>query len=259
MQLGCRIKGIARSAARAPLVHFAALGGVLFALYEVASPKPATAAAERRIVAPNQASEMFVEDEVLYREALQLGLDRDDPMVRRRLVQKMRFLLEDTAPLPAPTDAELEAYLREHRGRYALRPTMDLEHRFFSRAQRGVRAEADATRALPALQRGEAIQSDAFPLGASMKGRSVPQLGRAFGPAFADALRDGAVGEWTGPVRSSYGAHLVRITKRVDGGLPALDRVRSRVRADFVRARRARAVRRAIDVLRARYTVAAER
>src|SRR5690606_31157400 len=106
---------------RSPLLHFLAIGAGLFIIYSwVAPDDEAPGRPGRAIVVPAGSGALFVEDEVLYREAMALGLHAADPIVRRRLIQKMRFLLEDTAPIAEPTEAELAAYLKEHAARFRI-------------------------------------------------------------------------------------------------------------------------------------------
>jgi hypothetical protein len=250
-----KIMTVARRAMAAPMVHFVALGACLFLVYGIVGPRRGAAQSRHRIVIPPAGAEQYVEDEVLYREAVALGLHRDDPMVRRRMIQKMRFLLEDTAPVPPPSDAQLTAFMDAHPSKFRIEPTLDVEQLFFSRDRRGGQVTADASAALVAVRKGETVSSDAFVHGRVLRGRTHRQLVAAFGDDFARAVRGASIGSWIGPLRSSYGMHLVRVTARAAGAMPDLDRVRSRVRAEYLRDARARAVRRAIEALRSRYQV----
>ncbi len=193
-----------------------------------------------------------LDQEILYREAIARHLDAGDPIVRRRLIQKMRFLLED-APLTAPDDAALQAWLSAHADRFARPAQVSFEHVFFRRE----RAPETLAAALVALRAGEpaADRGDAFVHGTTLRGRTRDQLSGLMGGAFADAVLAQPTGDWQGPLASSYGNHLVKVTEQAPGRLPALSAVRAQVEADWRRAQRALGVARAVDDLRGRYRV----
>lgn len=262
---------------REPLIHFAALGSALFVIYDPALPagaedriavdaafveglrreheqrtgRPPTADEERGLI------ERFVEEEMLYREAVAMGLDRGDPIVRRRLIQKMGFLAEDLAAIDEPTDAELEAYRSAHAARYRDPERTSFRHVFVSRDRRGEGAEEDARRLLEELQKGAdpGALGDPFVRGASFARRSAAEIEAVFGRGFADAVSAAPIDAWSGPFVSSYGAHLVRVSERAPAAAPALASVRARVRQDLLDERRANAQKAAIERLRKRYRV----
>ncbi len=173
----------------------------------------------------------WVLEEALVREARSLGLDEADPIVRRRLVQKMEFLVEEAVVVPEPTDEELQAWLRAHPQDFSRASTVDLEQVFFSRQRRGPAVEAEALSALTRLEQGASPDSlgDPFLHGRQFKAHTANRLRGRFGPELATALETLSVGEWAGPLPSSYGLHLVRITKRADASPPVLDEVRAQV------------------------------
>ncbi len=260
---------------RQPVVQFFAIGAVLFALQgergDAARDHVIRVSAEhvaalrsdfelRRGRSPTPAESAtlvrrFVDEEVLVREALTLGLDRGDLIVRRRLVQKMEFLTRGLAQIEEPGDAALEAYLLDHSDRYARPSRVSLTHVFLG-GQRGKRLEVDASEVLVALAGGEdpARLGDPFIAGQSARLRSERQLRDLFGLAFAREAMGLQAGEWV-PVRSSYGLHLVRVDERVAGAGPDLEEVRERVREDWLRDARAEANRRALASLRSRYLI----
>lgn len=174
----------------------------------------------------------WVREEVQYREALALGLDRDDVIIRRRLMQKMDFLA--TADAREPTEAEIDAYYRSHLGAYEAGAGVSFTQRYFSPDSRGERAAADASAALTRLQSGAAVAGDPFTLPAAAVQAPRDTLVRDYGTAFASALASAPVGAWFGPVRSSYGWHLLRVDARRNGVPAPLAAVRDRVRADLV-------------------------
>lgn len=248
---------------REPALHVALLGASLFALdawrrrpradaREVVVPASYVRAlrgelTQRNGRAPTRAElqgevEGFVREEVLYREAVALGLDRGDVIVRRRLVQKMEFLVEDVAAPEAPTDEALDAYLRAHAPRYAEPARVSFRHVFFERGRDG-----------------GASAGDPFALGSTFVDVDLDRVARDFDEGFARALAElPADGAWRGPVASRYGTHRVAVSARSPGGLPALARVRERVAADLATDQRAEANRAAWRRVAAGYRVRVE-
>ncbi|MCB9754271.1 MAG: peptidyl-prolyl cis-trans isomerase [Myxococcales bacterium] len=207
------------------------------------------------------AVEPFVREELLVREARRLGLERGDLVIRRRLAQKMRFVIEELATAPEPTDVELEAWVRAHPERYRSPARVSFEHRFFARSQRGDATAQDAAAALDLLDAGASPESaggDSFAHGREFTARSEDELRRLFGPAFATAVLELEPGAWRGPIASSFGLHVVRVTRR-DAGAPArLEDVREAARADWRAERRARAQEEELRQRLARYEVILE-
>lgn len=171
--------------------------------------------------------------EALRREARRLGLDEGDPIVERRLEQKMEFLLEGAPAMPR--EDELATWLSVHADAYEKRPVIGLEHRYFS-------GENAVTRALT-----EEV-GDPFLGGPRARGTSK-QLDARFGPGFGAAVSAVGGDGWSDPIRSSYGLHRVRITERIPGGAPSLDEVRERVRRDLLAERAASERARRLDEL----------
>jgi hypothetical protein len=196
----------------------------------------------------------FVREEVLFREARRLGLDRGDPIVRRRLVQKMEFLLEGTVAVEEPGDQDLAQHMDAHPDRYRRPPRVAFRHRFFSPDRRGDAAEGDARATLRALQAGQspdegALRGDPFMLGLDVPARPLDRIAGSFGRELASALESLPEGQWAGPVRSAHGFHVVQVTERLPGGIPPLSEVRERVRADWLETQRKQAVRAAVEAL----------
>lgn len=205
----------------------------------------------------------FVREEALVREARRRGLDRGDPIVRRRLAQKMEFLLEGTVRIPEPTERQLRAHLRDHPDRFARPARIAFEHVFFSPDARSD-PRADARAALGRLRGSDggdgraAAGGDPFLLGGEQPLRTVERHARTFGPPFADRLAELEPGAWHGPAQSALGWHLVRVTDREPGALPPLEEVRDRVRASWMRDRREEAHRQAVERLVDSYPVREE-
>ena len=260
-----------------PLVYFVALGTAVFALHRHLTPP----AASQRIVLseslirglrqdhvrrygtpPTAAEEAallqrYIDDEVLYREALALGLDRGDIVVRRRLVQKMEFLTEDMEPIPEPADTDLDSYLNAHIDRYAMADRVALTQVFVSDSGHAGDAPARAVQLRAQLLAGSPPAALGEPF---LRGREFPlsterQLADVFGPEFASRVMPLPLASWSDPIPSSYGWHLVRITQRQPRRLPPLAEVRDAVRRDWLEERRAAANRVALARWRQRYEI----
>ena len=270
---------------REPLLHFLALGAALFVLFAwLRGPLPESP--ERIVVdgarieqlalgfervwqRPPTPAEIaglvddFVREEIYYREALAMGLDRDDTIVRRRMRQKLEFLSDDLAEIAEPTDAELERWLAEHAADYRVEPQVALRQVYLSRERRGEAAETDAEALLERLRRTPVdgfatAQGDASLLPASLSLSPERDLARTFGEEFAAAVLRLEPGRWSGPIASAYGLHLVFVEAREEGRLPALAEVRESVRNDWLGARRDEANEAFYQALRSRYEVTVE-
>lgn len=262
---------------RSPLLHFFVLGGLVFALYAVMTPPEARAPrddvlrlteADMNCMADGflaswgraptaEESRALVRDwaieEALVRDALALGLDKGDAMIRNRLRTKMEFLTEAPAAAMQPQEDALQAFYSENADLYA-RPAR------LSFAQILLAKDATAeevTALLGELQQG----ADAANLGQAtmlpprIDAMPAPAIERVFGDGFADAVAALPNGRWSGPVESGFGSHLVRLDALEDAQLPPLDSLRDKVLADW-RAAEARKMRAAFaeDLLR-RYTL----
>jgi peptidyl-prolyl cis-trans isomerase C len=273
-----------RRLAREPFLHFLLLGAALFAGLGAVHRLRATerhridvGEAELRGLAARWAQQYgsppsrqqldalvqsHVREEILYREGLALGLDQDDEIVRRRLAQKMEFLLQDRAVLRLPDDAALCTFYQGHADRYRIPPRATFTHVFFSTDRDGEAAERRAERALAVLRAGEADRApelgDRFPYLYDHAGVSPAEVTRLFGETpFAAAVLTAPVGAWVGPLRSGYGWHLLHVSERAAPRLPPLEELTEQVRGDLAAEERARANAAAFERLRAGYSVSA--
>lgn len=267
-----------------PLLHFLVLGALLFGLYFwVGSPSRASTVAPtidvsaavveslkttwrfqwRRSPTPDELQTLvdnYIREQVLYQEALALGLDQDDLIVRRRLVQKMQFLLEDILPIPDPSDAELETYLADHADRYRVPGRYSFSHLYFSQTERGDRAETDARDLLAQLQSTPDLDLSPTPGDPSLLPRtytlaSAQTLGNTFGGAFAQEMAEITETGWQGLLHSVYGIHLVNVSQIEPGHPGTLAEVGKKVRLDWERERRQQLDAQSYEALRDRYTV----
>lgn len=264
-----------------PLLHFLALGALLFALSAWREPQRAaeettarievTAAVverlragyERQFGRSPEADDLrglvtaHIRQEVLCREALALGLDRDDTIVRQRLAQKMEFLTDDLVGAAEPPEAALQSYFTTNAARYARPARVSFRHVYFSQEKRGAGTEVGARAARAALVKGtnEDSLGDAFLHGFEFDQRDPVELAALFGPEFVAQLEKLPVGDWQGPVTSSYGSHLVRVGQRTETEPVSLAQTRPLVLRDFQAEQRRTANREIFARLKRRYQI----
>jgi peptidyl-prolyl cis-trans isomerase C len=278
-------QSLIRRWSREPLVHFLIAGAVLFAGYRVLNPEPDRREALNRVEVSDEdvaqmtvawaaqwqraptASEMRglvaakAQEQVLYREALALGLDKGDAIVIRRLAQKMDFLAEDMSTVPDPQPTELRGWFEKNGARFALPALMSFRHLYFSFDQRAERTKADAERALVTLVAKSASAADdenladQFMLQDYYGDRSPEQVASMFGGTFGEKLFEMKPGAWQGPIESGFGWHLIWIDSVTPGRVPAFETVEGMVKAEWTNEQRAAAKRKAIEMIRARYEV----
>jgi len=180
-----------------------------------------------------------VREEVLYREALAMDLDRDDLMVRRRMAQKMEFISNDLTSLAEPDDVQLQAYLDSHPDKFAIPGRISYSQVYLNADQHGDQLFSDAEKLLAELSQSAvdidiSMAGDSFMGGYSFNNESDFGVARIFGKAFANEIFRLPVGEWSGPVESGYGLHLVWVGSRTDSRAPTLDQVRDKVRGEWL-------------------------
>jgi hypothetical protein len=265
-----------------PLVHFLAIGAALFAVAafrgqsvttgreqivvtaeQVAQARAAAAALQGREPTPEELAalvEPTVREEVMYREALALGLDENDDEVRRRLVEKMSYLTQDLADPEPTSEQELERFYESSPDVFTIPSLVSFDQVFFSPGSRGDALEADAAAGVAALRLGRpaAEVGDRTPLRESYDGAPREQVAVLFGEELADALFNAEPGEWTGPFRSDFGLHAVRLRERSGARLPPYEEIAARVAEEFGAQRRREANERAYQEMRARYDVVIE-
>ncbi len=270
---------------REPLVHFLLLGAVLFGVWHFAQGGRSASTSSREIQltveeltqlalvfqsqwrrepAPEEFRRLVenrVQEEILYREALAMGLDKDDTIVKRRMAQKMQFLAEDVGAAREPDRAELQAWYAKNSDKFAHPNRVSFRHVYFSPDRRGSRARDDAASALTKLagqpqdSKVAGSSADAFMFQDYYRDRAPEQLAREFGPQFAIAVAKLGPGSWQGPVQSGLGWHLVFIDTVVPGRVPAFEEVESEVKTAWLGEQKALAWQKAYSEMRAKYTV----
>jgi hypothetical protein len=270
---------------REPLFHFLLLGAAIFAVYGLATrhktDKPGeivvTQGTLENLVTgfsrtwqrPPTEEELqglvrdYIREEAAYREALALGLDRDDMIVRRRLRQKLEFLSDELATRTEPGDAELQSFLQTHTGLFESEPLFSFRQIYFNPQLHGGNLHRDAARALEDLERAGSRANttdlgDPFLLEHSFENVSLSDVKRTFGDQFASALAALQLGTWQGPIDSGYGTHLVFVAQRSEDRIPALDEVRDQVRREWLAAKRKEATDRFYQAILDRYKVKIE-
>lgn len=266
-----------------PLLHFLLLGVAFFVLFEWVAGDAGTeieraekiVVTEGRIRAlsqnfsrvwqrPPSEQELdgliqeHIREEILYREALAIGLDRDDTIVRRRMRQKIEFLSEDIASLDEPSDEELQAFLAAQPERFREESRFSFRQVYVNTQKRGKVAEADALALLAELreQNGDASGvGDQLMVQETFNYESARQVARALGSQFLEALVDCPIGSWQGPIASGFGLHLVFLSERIDGRVPGLAEVRDAVVREWSAEERKKANEALYEMLRERYTV----
>lgn len=267
---------LVRRVAREPLVHFLLIGAVLFAGLESfqALRRPVVSIDAQdldqlasywqiQMQRPPNKDELKhiiddrIDEELMAREALRLGLDKDDMIIRRRLAQKMAFATDDTAQVSEPTDAQLKAYYAKTADRYAGAAHVSFQQVFFSGDRPKGGAEKAAAQALERAEEGGRAdpEGDPFIFPLSYADVSVQDLLRDYGPAFVKTLSAAPVGVWAGPVLTPFGWHLVKVSARSAPSQASFESVRPQVRDAYLADRRAAANAAFLKSLHRRYRV----
>jgi parvulin-like peptidyl-prolyl isomerase len=202
-----------------------------------------------------------IREEVLYREGLAMGLDKDDTIVKRRMAQKMQFIAEDVAAAHEPSTAELRAWFTKNTQKFALPGRYSFRHLYFSVDKRGKAAEENAANALTRIA-GQPEDSklaislaDTFMFQDYYADRTPEALAKEFGPQFAVAIEKVKPGSWQGPIESGYGWHLVFVDSVVPGRIPALEEIEPDVKTAWLAEQKAAAWEKAYAEMRSKYSV----
>lgn len=273
-----------------PLFHFLLIGAVLFLLYgwrgnSAALPGNQAGSQTAQIVLSREAFERmynqfvktwqrqpteeeqarliddFIRNEIFYLEAIAIGLDRDDAVLKRRLRQKMEFIYENISDLAEPSDEDLQTFMKRHRERYITDPRVGFRQIYINVHQRGDHALSHAQKVLERLEAGADPNtlSDVTLLDKQMSLSPLRDIARQFGDDFTQHLLKTTLGTWTGPISSGYGLHLVLVTDRTSSRLPDLEAIRTVVRRDWMAEQQQALKDAAYAKLRQRYTVIVEK
>jgi len=287
--MGTNLRQAVTDLARQPLVHFLVIGAAIAVLYAWLGDRDAvrpdrtiriTAANISRLQAewrarwnraptPEELDGLIraqTREAALYREALAMGLNEDDPVIRRLLVRKLEGIARDLVELSlSPTEQDLATYFAEHADRYRPPPLITFTHVFVDPDRRGEQTLRDADGILAELQsRGrptEGIEDvgDPFMLQRYYPEKTEQRIASLFGREFARSVFELPAGRWHGPVLSGYGTHLVYVDGRTEFPAPTLAKVEERVRQDWVDDEREKITEQYFAQLLARYDVIVER
>jgi hypothetical protein len=266
-----------------PLFHFLIIGALIFVVFsivnkdeiEVSGKKIVVTSADiERLTAtwsnkwnrPPTETELqglidsYIKEEVYYREALALGLDQDDTILRRRLMQKMEFLSNDLAELNQPDETALNTYFLDNQERYELAPRISFTHIYFSWDKRGAKVVEDAKSVLSGLNALRAPgKGDSFMMQYDFVQETPFEVERLFGKGFAERLFTLETNTWKGPIESGYGLHLVRISEKIDSQMPELASVIDKVRTDFMFEQRQRVNNEIYEKFKEHYEIVVEK
>lgn len=270
---------------REPLIHFLFIGGLLFVIYglqnegfddqskrivftEADISRMVLLWEKQRQRPPTQAElngliERQIREQVMYREALAMGLDKNDNIVRRRLAQKVEYITANIAEQVEPTEKELTTYLNAHPDKFEIPGRLDFVQIYFNADKRGATAESDATHLLSKLNQAETNidinnAGDAFMMGLQHKNITEYEISRLFGKDFAKKLFTLSVGSWHGPVSSEFGFHLIRTENKIVSSQPELVIVRDKVRTEWMNEQRKKIDKAFYKSLRQRYEIIIE-
>ncbi len=270
---------------REPLLHFLLLAVAVFAVYDVAG-KSAAGQRARIVVTQGQIASMVegftrtwqrppttdeleglirdrVREEVYWREAVALGLDKEDPIIRRRLRQKLEFVTDDVAAQAEPTDGELSAYLKTHADAFRVERRFTFRQVYLDPERHGENLGRDAAQLLARLNQVDSGTDvlglgDPFLLEHDFDAVPAGEVDKQFGEKFAAKLGDLPLGQWQGPVESGYGVHLVFVGERTEERVPELPEVRDAVRREWLNDRRRQANEKFYEEALKRYAVVVE-
>ena len=271
---------------REPLIHFFVLGLAVFGLHAVLDRKPVTIVDDPYLVEVSSADiewmwtllnkkmgreptgqelrgqvNQLIREQILSREAVAMGFDEGDIVVRRRLVQKMEFLFKDLSEMTEPTEDDLRNYYTENRAKYEMPPQVTFSQVYFSIDRRGVDGAKQAAQALTKEGHDPSKAStlgDASMLSPECVQCSTREIINRFGTDFVKAVEDLEPGSWYGPIRSTYGFHAVYIYARQEAILPKLENIIDRVRNDWMFENQEENKRRVYKEIRSRYRVLVE-
>jgi hypothetical protein len=268
-----------RTIVREPLLHFLLIGLGLFVLYGLVSPGDSASRTitisqgqvddlRRQYAAlwggPPTAAQLSalieaqVRDEVLYREGMAQGLATDDPVIKRRIRQKVEVMAEEEGSDEAPTDAMLDAYLQSHRARFVTPAKLSFEQIYFNPQGPDTPESVAAARAKLAAGASPSSFGQPTMLPARVTTTDADLVARDFGTDFATAVAKLPVGQWSGPIGSGVGVHLVKLTALEPPAVPPLADIRPAVTREWENDRRVAANEASYKRARAKYDVVVE-
>ncbi len=274
---------------REPLVHFLIIGAGLFILFGLFN-NPAGPQSGRIVITLGQVdylkanftrtwkrsptqqemqglTKSYVRNEIFYREALAMGLDQGDAIIRQRLKQKLEIMSDNLAGIAIPTDEELRQFLEAHPETFSSEPQVAFRHIYFNSDQRGLAALEEANHLLAELSTpGNKKNSDMLPgmigdylmLPNAFDLSDASVIARFFGKPFSLDIMKIEPGLWAGPIRSGYGHHLVLVSQKIESRLPELSEVRKAVEQEWSVVHKTQFKDNLYEKLRKKYTIVFE-
>ncbi len=265
-----------------PLLHFLIIGVLIFTLFSIINKEEDIVSRNKIVVSaadiqrlsstwarkwnrpPTETElqglvESHIREEVYYRAALALGLDKNDTILRRRLMQKMEFLSNDIAELNTPDETDQNTFFLDNQEKYKLPARVSFTHIYFSLDKRGAKVVEDAKSVLSGLDLPRAPElGDSFMLQYDFDQETPFEVERLFGKVFANQLFTLETNTWLGPIESGYGLHLVRISEKIDSSIPELALVIDKVRTDLMFERRQKMNKEIYEKFKERYEIVVE-
>ncbi len=269
-----------------PLVHFVLLGAAVFIAYRLLPASASSNEPDKIVVTQGQIENLVagfsrawqrppteeelaglikdrVREEVCYREAIALGLDKDDTIIRRRLRQKLEFVSEDISNVTEPSEADLTVYMQAHPDSFRIPQMFTFRQVYFNPEKHGKTLDRDLAQVLQQLNEADDKADvtgfgDEILLEQQTTAAPAGEIAKQFGEKFVAQLSTLEPGKWHGPVESGYGQHLVFVAERTESRLPALAEVHEAVRREWENARRLDANEKFYESLLKRYTVTVE-
>ena len=265
-----------------PLLHFLIIGALIFVVFSIVNKDEINVSGNKIVVTsaeierlsanwsnqwnrPPTETELkglvdaYIKEEVYCREALALGLDQNDTILRRRLMQKMEFLSNDLAELNQPDESALNQYFLDNQDKYELPARVSFTHIYFSLDKRGAKVVEDSKSVLAGLDVLRAPElGDNFMMQYDFVLKTPFEVERLFGKGFAEQLFTLETDTWLGPIESGYGFHLVRISEKIDPQMPERASVIDKVRTDLMFEQRQRVNKEIYEKFKERYEIVVE-
>ena len=244
-----------------PFIHFVLLGAALFWLYGQVNKSDSKPEDNQIVISAGKIDQMtrifyktwqrqpspeelkgliddYVLEEIYYRQAKTMGIDQDDTMSRRRLRQKLEFLSDDVAAMLQPSDDDLKGYLEANSQKFRQEATYSFQQIYYNPQLHGDDLKQKAADQLASVRKGEEVLGDRTMLPHSLELASSRVIDSTFGGGFAQSLSQVSVGQWQGPVDSSFGVHLVKVDQRVEGRVPRVDEIKPALEREWANDKR---------------------
>lgn len=195
----------------------------------------------------------LLDEEILYREAIKLGLDKNDIIIKRRLAQKIGFLRQE-ADSSLPSEKEVNDFYNQNTKKYFVDKRITFSHIYFSESKD---QEAKAARALNLIKSGTAETDfgEPFLLGKNFSSKSISEIERSFGKEFSEVIQSIVPQEWSGPLNSEYGSHLIFVNSISESFTPALEEIKNIVISDVILEKQNNSVKEYLKELRSKYQI----